>query len=368
MPSGFVFPSRAVGDAFVAAWHEALNTSQPGVSADRSIADVLKHFPNGATLTLHVSRAGNALGVTHGETAQAAVVSLDGARALLLYPPTPLGSLFSPSRLVNHLNIGAKWKQALRLRVRLPEGTAPPSKRCKHVRAHEASASASGPAAPAGEDGAVERPDPTDAADAAAMAPSPSSAPSPSVWLRNWDQLDAAASKGEAFLGEVMWEEGGGGTGAIDELDVAAPSDVEWAQREDAVEVAGPGGAEGDLLAAVVGLPAWLTPRSKVDATQGGLSGQKRPRDDTVETTTPNGSVVLGPSVPAVSPLPAAATPAMAAPLAMAPAAALVVAAPAAASPSSLSLPEPVTAPHGGVHRTTLWRRKQKELAGKTPR
>ena len=82
------FPSRAIGDAFVRAWHDAVSlTHREAVRSIHHGGTIA--LPNGVRLLLRVSREQNALGATHGETAEA-LVSLDNARGLLLYPPHPL--------------------------------------------------------------------------------------------------------------------------------------------------------------------------------------------------------------------------------------------------------------------------------------
>ena len=124
VPPAVHFASPAIGRAFVCAWHETLSTTNAlrGHKQESSAGHLLSVIPNGSMVRVRCTRKGNGLGISLGEDVNAMVISLDGADALLLCPPHPLGSLFTASRLVNTITTAAKWKQSLRLLALEPLG------------------------------------------------------------------------------------------------------------------------------------------------------------------------------------------------------------------------------------------------------
>ena len=116
------FPGPPVARAFVCAWHDLIEKALAG-TVDKSISEILSHIPSGSSVNIRCQREGNCLGVPVGTDVQALVISMDDKHGLLLYPPHPLGTLFTPSRFATYLTMAAKWKQSLRLAMKNPEGS-----------------------------------------------------------------------------------------------------------------------------------------------------------------------------------------------------------------------------------------------------
>ena len=115
-PPRVCFSSQDTGTLFVRAWlHEAFTRS------DKAMHKIMWHFPNGSTVYIMCTRTNNLLGLNVGEVLQCMLVSLDGQRALLLYPPNASGSLFTPTHLVQSLvaprSKGSGWQASCRIAV-----------------------------------------------------------------------------------------------------------------------------------------------------------------------------------------------------------------------------------------------------------